>query len=486
MNLHIHLLSRIAAVALICLLADSAYVLQRSNQQSRHILRTSAESLGRQLEFQLLRIDAGFGQARAFPDFSLWKETAAVPGLCIRYEPADTTAVKNLCHGAKVSQYGAPASFASLYRAFFAPGLEIARPVVFKGRTQGILVISSSAEMDIAQAWSDVRNLLGLSALTILAVCLPVYLSINRALRPAGIIVAGLETLRKGNLAYRLPPFELQEWSHTAAAINQLAAAQQQLLAERQKLAVQLIDLQEQERRYLARELHDEFGQCLAAINAVAASTIYTAERECPALLAKQTGLQVIAEAADGVEAYLRFKECKPDLMVTDLSLPGVGGLELIGRFKQRCPDARILVFSMHQNPSFAIQASRAGALGYVTKSSPPKVLLRAIVEVHAGRHALSPDIAQALALEKLGNGRMALETLTVREFEILRLLVEGRSAETIAEILHLSPKTVCNSHYLIKRKLGAASDIELMRQAIRLDVIDLLELSGATENPAA
>ncbi|EIC27909.1 response regulator [Methylomicrobium album] len=198
------------------------------------------------------------------------------------------------------------------------------------------------------------------------------------------------------------------------------------------------------------------------------------------ALLAKQTGLQVIAEAADGAEAYLRFKECKPDLMVTDLSLPGIGGLALIGRVRQRCPDAKILVFSMHQNPSFAVQASRAGALGYVTKSSPPDVLLRAIFEVHAGRHALSPDIAQALALEKLGSERMALEALTVREFEVLRLLVEGRPIEAIAQTLNISQKTVCNSHYLIKRKLGAASDIELTRLAIRLNVIDLLELTDA------
>ncbi|MGR8981575.1 MAG: LuxR C-terminal-related transcriptional regulator, partial [Gammaproteobacteria bacterium] len=141
---------------------------------------------------------------------------------------------------------------------------------------------------------------------------------------------------------------------------------------------------------------------------------------------------------------------------------------------------ARILVFSMHQNPSFAVQASRAGALGYVTKSSPPEALLRAIHEVHTGRHTLSADIAQALALEKLGSERIALETLTVREFEILRLLVEARTAEDIAQTLSISPKTVCNCHYLIKRKLGAASDIELTRLAIRLNVIDLLELSGS------
>jgi len=198
------------------------------------------------------------------------------------------------------------------------------------------------------------------------------------------------------------------------------------------------------------------------------------------ALLAKQPGLRVVAEAADAVQAYQLFKECSPDVVVTDLSLPGSSGLELISRIKQRCVEAKILVFSMHQNPSFAVQASRAGALGYVTKSSAPEVLLRAIGEVHAGRHTLSADIAQALALEKLGGERMALETLTVREFEILRLLVEARSIDDIAQTLNISPKTVCNCHYLIKRKLGVTSDIELTRLAIRLNVINLLELSGS------
>ncbi|MBL6985918.1 MAG: response regulator transcription factor [Methylobacter sp.] len=195
------------------------------------------------------------------------------------------------------------------------------------------------------------------------------------------------------------------------------------------------------------------------------------------ALLAKQPGLQVAAEAADATQAYRRFKECSPDVVVTDLSLPGMSGLELISRLKQRDADAKILVFSMHQNPSFAVQASRAGALGYVTKSSAPEVLLRAIHEVYAGHLFLSADIAQALALEKLGSERMALETLTVREFEILRLLVEARTAEEVAQTLNISPKTVCNCHYLIKRKLGVAGDIELTRLAIRLNVISLLEL---------
>lgn len=198
------------------------------------------------------------------------------------------------------------------------------------------------------------------------------------------------------------------------------------------------------------------------------------------ALLAKQPGLQVDVEAADGIQAYQRYKECSPDVVITDLSLPGISGLELISRIKQRDANAKILVFSMHQNPGFAMQASRAGALGYVTKSSPPEVLLRAIREVYCGRHTLSADIAQTLALEKLGSERMALETLTVREFEILRLLVEARTTEDIAQTLSISPKTVGNCHYLIKRKLGVTSDIELTRLAIKLNVISLLELSAS------
>jgi DNA-binding NarL/FixJ family response regulator len=196
------------------------------------------------------------------------------------------------------------------------------------------------------------------------------------------------------------------------------------------------------------------------------------------ALLSKQTGMRVVAEAGDGAQAYQLFKEHEPNLVITDISLPGSSGLALIARIKQRRADARILVFSMHQNPGFAEQAIRAGALGYVSKSSPPEELLRAIGEVYAGRHVLSADIAQALALEKLGSQRSALETLTLREFEILRLLVAGRSNEDIAKILSISPKTAGNCHYLIKRKLGVASDIELTRLAIKLNVLDLLALS--------
>lgn len=193
-------------------------------------------------------------------------------------------------------------------------------------------------------------------------------------------------------------------------------------------------------------------------------------------LLAKQANLEVVAEADSAALAYKLFKTCRPSLVITDISLPGSSGLELILRIKQHSATAGILVFSMHQNPGVAAQALRAGALGYVTKSSDPEILLRAIRDVHAGRRVLSPDIAQLLALEKLGTDKLALETLTVREFEILRLLVDGKSHAEIAGTLHISAKTACNCHYLIKRKLGVSSDIELAKLAIRLNVLESMD----------
>jgi len=193
-------------------------------------------------------------------------------------------------------------------------------------------------------------------------------------------------------------------------------------------------------------------------------------------LLQKQDNMTVVTEASDGAEAYLQYKEHKPDVTVMDISMQGQGGLEAISRIKQFDSTAKILVFSMHQNPSFAIQATRAGALGYVTKSSEPEVLIRAIYDVQQNKYTLSADIAQALALEKLGTDSNALDQLTVREFEILRLLVEAKSTKDISETLNISPKTVANTHYIIKKKLDVNSDIELTHLAIKLNILTPLE----------
>jgi len=190
------------------------------------------------------------------------------------------------------------------------------------------------------------------------------------------------------------------------------------------------------------------------------------------AVLQKQPGLKVIAEASDGVEAYRRFKEAKPDLVIMDLAMPGIGGIEAIRRIRQWDRAAKILVFTMHQNAAFAVQAIRAGARGYVTKTSPPETLVQAVMDVLAGKIAISPDIDHELALSRLGGETVAADVLTPREFEVLRLLLAEQTSDEIAGTLHLSPKTVANLHCLIKDKLGVGSDIELVRLALRQGIL--------------
>jgi two-component system, NarL family, invasion response regulator UvrY len=194
------------------------------------------------------------------------------------------------------------------------------------------------------------------------------------------------------------------------------------------------------------------------------------------AVLQKQPDLRVVAEAADAAEAYRLFKETRPDLVIMDLTMPGVGGVEAIRHICQWDPAARILVFTMHQNAAFAVQAIRAGARGYVTKTSPPEALLRAVFDVLDGRLALSPDIDHELALSRLADETVAADVLTAREFEVLRLLLAERTTDEIAGLLHLSPKTVANLHSLIKSKLGVASDIELVRLALRQGLLPQAE----------
>ncbi len=190
------------------------------------------------------------------------------------------------------------------------------------------------------------------------------------------------------------------------------------------------------------------------------------------AVLHKQPGLRVVAEAADGADAYRLFKQMRPDLVIIDLTLSGVSGIETIRRIRAWDPAARILVFTMHQNAAFAVQAIRAGARGYVTKTSPPDALVRAVHDVLDGRIALSPDIDHELALSRIAAQPAAADVLTPREFEVLQLLLAERTTDEIADALHLSPKTVANLRYLIKGKLGVGSDIELVLLALRQGLI--------------
>ena len=196
-------------------------------------------------------------------------------------------------------------------------------------------------------------------------------------------------------------------------------------------------------------------------------------------LLQKQDRLQVVAEADNGAEAYRIYKEARPDLVIMDLSMPGIGGVEAIRRIRQWDKSARILVFTMHQSAAYAVQAIKAGARGFVTKSNPPEALLRAIAEVMAGRIALSPDIDHELAISRLADEPSAIDALSPREFEILRMLLAEKSVEEIARRCISASRPRPTPAIRSAPSSASRSDIELVRLALRQRIIAAEDIEG-------
>jgi DNA-binding NarL/FixJ family response regulator len=189
-------------------------------------------------------------------------------------------------------------------------------------------------------------------------------------------------------------------------------------------------------------------------------------------LLEQAGDIRVVGEAADGETAYAAFLAHGPDLLITDLSMPGGGGLELIRRVLCRSPAATTLVFSMHDSLPVVQRALEAGAMGYIGKGSAPELLILAVRELHAGRRYFSPDIARALQPRQPGAEAALLAELSAREFETFRLLAQGHSVDDCARELKLSPKTISNHQTSIKDKLGVATLAALAHLAMRHGVI--------------
>ena len=177
-------------------------------------------------------------------------------------------------------------------------------------------------------------------------------------------------------------------------------------------------------------------------------------------------GLQVVGEADSGELAYGMLAHTPADVVVMDLSMPGQGGLESMRRIMQRYPDQRVLVFTMHENAALVLQALRAGASGYLTKSMPPERMVEAIHQVMRGEQPISDDLASAVAeAEKESAPHLQLAP---REFEIFRLLANGHTVDEIGPRLHLGTKTVANYQSSIRQKLGLHTPIELHQYAKR------------------
>jgi two-component system invasion response regulator UvrY len=189
-------------------------------------------------------------------------------------------------------------------------------------------------------------------------------------------------------------------------------------------------------------------------------------------LLAAEPGIDV-REASDGREALDAFREQRPTLVILDLNLPGLGGIEVIARLKIADPEARILVLSMHDDYIHVTRALQAGAAGYVSKNAPPEELLEAVRRVAGGHTYIEHEIAEELVFSNLQTSLHPLDDLSSRDLEMLRLLTLGRTLSQIADTLGIAYKTAANSSSRIKAKLGASGTADLIRIAIRSGLVD-------------
>jgi len=187
-------------------------------------------------------------------------------------------------------------------------------------------------------------------------------------------------------------------------------------------------------------------------------------------LLEDEANISVVGEAGNAAQAYEQARALEPDVVVMDIALPGVSGIEATRRMLRDQPPLRILMFSMYDDAIYARRALEAGALGYLSKASAPEVLVRAIYAVSRGERYVSPDVATNIARAATQPGKSEIEALTPREFEVLRLLVQGETVKGISEKLALSEKTVANHQSTIREKLGARNSAQLARLASQLD----------------
>jgi two-component system invasion response regulator UvrY len=190
-------------------------------------------------------------------------------------------------------------------------------------------------------------------------------------------------------------------------------------------------------------------------------------------ILKDYPAIKIVGEAADGETAIRLNREVKPDVVLLDISLPGLSGLEVTTRLKQVEPGLRIIILTVHEAAPYPGKLLDAGASGYLTKGCPATELVQAIRTVAKGGRHIGSSVAQQMALAMMQGARTSpFDGLSAREMEVMLMLVDGRRMADIADIMHLSPKTVATYKYRIFEKLETRSDVDMTRMAMRYGVV--------------
>jgi len=184
-------------------------------------------------------------------------------------------------------------------------------------------------------------------------------------------------------------------------------------------------------------------------------------------------GIAVVAEAENGEQAIRQVRTQRPDVILMDISMPGIGGLEATRKIAQSLPGIKIIAVTIHDDDPFPARLLEAGAVGYLTKGCDVREIINAIRSVHTGKQYITPVVAQKLALSFINNGdKSPIDRLTQRETQVMLMIVKGNTNREISEKLCLSPKTTSTYRYRLFDKLGVFNEVELTRFAIRYGLI--------------
>jgi two-component system invasion response regulator UvrY len=191
-------------------------------------------------------------------------------------------------------------------------------------------------------------------------------------------------------------------------------------------------------------------------------------------LLQDDKGLEVIGEASTGEDAIVLSKKLVPDVVVMDVNMPGIGGLEATRKMVRHNPDIKILALTIYGDEPYPSRLLQAGACGYITKGCKSEEMIRAIRTIYKGQRYITPEIAQQIAIKRFTKGNDSpLELLSKRELQIMLMIIQGQKVPDIAVKLCLSPKTINSYRYRIFEKLGIESDVDLTLLAVRLGMVE-------------
>jgi two-component system invasion response regulator UvrY len=193
-------------------------------------------------------------------------------------------------------------------------------------------------------------------------------------------------------------------------------------------------------------------------------------------LLETANGIEVVGEASSGEDALKLVKELQPNVVLMDVKMPGIGGLEATKRIARQYPDTKVLVVTVYADEPYPSRVLQAGAMGYITKGTSLEEMVQAIKMVNVGKRYLSPEVAQQLALKHLNDeSQSPFEQLSEREMQVLIMITSGQKVNEISDQLFLSPKTVNSYRYRLFEKLNVNSDVELTHLALKYNLIDTM-----------